>query len=145
MVVNLFKQKAINFKAIKSIKKPIEVKPTIVLKDDEFFGPGKQNMREQVLRRLRETAQKFNINKGIVLTLSCVDCRMEALVNAVFFNYRFLSYECEKELFKQIKVKIKNFGFDFMLPPVNGYIIDAIKKADKDTYAHLFLDFCKTI
>jgi hypothetical protein len=117
----------------KEVKKPL----------DFSEGVCKKRVRNRVVEEVKHS----KIKKGLVLTLSWKKCILEKLINKEkeLKGLKFLSCECDEKTFDILKDNIKKNKLTFMETPLLSEIGKIIDVAKKDTYAHLFLDYCKSL
>lgn len=104
----------------------------------------KDYARSQVNVEVRYMA-KSGLTSGKILTLSSENPVLEKLIMSENskVKYKFQSCEREADKYEQLRHNIKAEGLKYMLDPIHGLIGNEIKKAKRNEYAALFLDYCE--
>jgi len=99
--------------------------------------------KNKVHKRVLEEVMYSKIKSGVVLTLSWINCILETLVNEKLNDLKFLSCEMDKDTFVDLEKFIEEKSLTFMKEPLRCKIGEIIKISAKNTFSHLFLDYCK--
>lgn len=141
MVVELAKAKKVE---LAKKEKPISNKKVCdkETKVPYSFDPKKNKGKIKVHNRLIEEVLDSKIKSGLVLTLSWIKCIVETELNKTLKGLEFLSCEKDENTFNLLRSEIKARKLKFMNSPIMCEIGQIIRVSGKDTFAHLFLDYC---
>lgn len=126
-----------------TIAKNIKVIPD-VKKQDYTQRIGKECTRIPILDKIKESADKFGLKDGLILTLSSWQCLMEQKINSEFPKFEFLTCENDLKNLEKLFFEKKDKNFKFIKLILSGDIGNVIKLSKKDAFSHLLLDYCGT-
>lgn len=109
---------------------------------DYSVGLGKGDVRRGLLASMIKAAEDYNIVDGVILGLFSHQYIDAKLINKLYPFFKFLPYENKVEYIKAMVENIKTDKSSFMLKPINEPISNGIKKAKKDAFSHVLLDYC---
>lgn len=144
MVVNLAKKKKVSFSKPVSAteKKTVKVSAEPVTKTTKNYEISKEKepVRAETVKEIKESS----IKEGLILTLSADQCLTEKAIHAIKKGYKFLACEIDETVFSKLKKNIAEQELNY-IRPILSPIGEIINLAAKDSFAHVILDYCKTI
>lgn len=114
--------------------------PSPVVSKDYKKSEEKKGVRTRTVKEII----KSKIKGGLILTLSADQCLLEKEINALCKLYTFLACEILENVFSKLKENITKENLTY-IRPILSPIGEIINIAAKDTFAHVILDYCKTI
>jgi hypothetical protein len=119
------------------------------VKTDYSIGKNKSYARSRNVDAIEVSKRDFNLNSGLILSLSSHECLMELLIiKSGFKKFRYLLCEMEPLVLLMLFKKCRELGMskdDFSKMFFAGEIGEVIRVALPNTFAHINLDLCQSI
>jgi len=120
------------------VVKPIETGTNNYAHNNEAEAE-KHFVRTAFVNRIGESG----VLDGTFLGLPFSTCATEIEINQNHPNqFHYIGVECNKDTYKSMKKTIKENELN--MTPIKGFMGDVIFNSKRNTFSHIFLDYCKT-